>query len=136
MRDIRGTEAFRQARRLVRMVYLETRAFPREERFLLVAQSRGSANSIGSNLLEGSGRNTAGEFRQFIGYATGSTCETEWHMLVAADLLYLRPANRDALLFEIEKMQRLLAGLNASLRTFKLNPYSPAFHVAAVRPRT
>lgn len=136
MPNIRNTAVFREARRLVKLVYLETRGFPKDERFLLVAQMRGCANSIGANLLEGSGRNTAGEFRQFVGYGTGSVCELEWHTMVAADLLYIDPATRDALMQAIHSMTRLLAGFNASLRPYKENPYAPTAMKRAARPRT
>ncbi len=77
---------------------------------------RGCANSIGANLKEGSGRPTPGEFRQFVGYASGSACELEWHTLISADLSYLAPSNRDALLAEVIDMKKLLYRFGQSIR--------------------
>lgn len=116
MHDIRNTEVFRHARRLVRLVYVETRGFPEEEMYGLTSQMRRSANSIGANLMEGSGRNTIPQFRHFVGNATGSTYELEWHTLIAGDLTYLPPANRDALLAEIVSMKKLLYRFRQSLQ--------------------
>ena len=116
MHNIDETDVFKRARRLTRLVYEATARFPSSERFLLVTQMRGAAISIGANLKEGSGRNTIGEFSQFVGYASGSACELEWHTLISGDLRYLEPLARDGLLSEIVDVKKLLYRFNKSLR--------------------
>ena len=86
MHRIDDLDVYKRARALVKRVYEITRAFPADERFLLITQMRGAANSIGANLKEGSGRPTIGELRQFVGYSSGSACELEWHVLISSDL--------------------------------------------------
>jgi four helix bundle protein len=54
-------------------IYKLTQAFPREETYGLTSQLRRSAVSISSNIAEGQGRLTTGEFRHFLGVARGST---------------------------------------------------------------
>ena len=49
--------------------------FPLEEKFNLTSQIRKSAISIPSNIAEGAGRNTNGEFKNFLGIANGSSYE-------------------------------------------------------------
>lgn len=49
--------------------------FPKEEKFNLTSQIRESAISIPSNIAEGAGRNTNGEFKNFLGIANGSSYE-------------------------------------------------------------
>lgn len=49
--------------------------FPSEEKYNLTSQIRRSAVSIPSNIAEGAGRNSNGEFRQFLGIANGSSYE-------------------------------------------------------------
>ena len=55
--------------------YRATDNFPKEEKYGLTSQLRRSAVSIPSNISEGAGRNTNGEFRQFLGIANGSSFE-------------------------------------------------------------
>ncbi|HEY3055750.1 MAG TPA: four helix bundle protein [Thermoanaerobaculia bacterium] len=70
-------------------IYQQTKDFPADERFGLIAQMRRSAVSIPSNIAEGQGRITTGEWIQFVGQARGSLYELQTHILVAE-----RPAPR------------------------------------------
>ncbi len=56
---------------LIEKIYRITSKFPKEELYGIVSQLRRAAVSIASNIAEGQGRISAGEFRQFIGYARG-----------------------------------------------------------------
>ena len=55
--------------------YRVTDNFPKAEKYGLTSQLRRSAVSIPSNISEGAGRNTNGEFKQFLGIANGSSFE-------------------------------------------------------------
>ena len=67
-------------------VYRLTREFPIEEQYGLTSQLRRSAVSIPSNIAEGQGRLSSGEFRQFLGVARGSTCEVQTQLELARAL--------------------------------------------------
>jgi len=56
-------------------VYKLSSSFPKEEKYGLTSQIRRCAVSIPSNIAEGAGRNTNGEFKQFLGIANGSSYE-------------------------------------------------------------
>jgi four helix bundle protein len=56
-------------------VYKVTAKLPKEEIYGLTSQIRESAVSIPSNIAEGAGRNSKGEFNQFLGYSNGSSYE-------------------------------------------------------------
>lgn len=58
-------------------VYNLTRTFPKDEQYGLVSQLRRASVSVASNIAEGRGRATEGEFRQFLGMAQGSTYEVQ-----------------------------------------------------------
>jgi four helix bundle protein len=67
-------------------IYGLTRTFPKEEIYGLTSQLRRASVSVASNIAEGRGRMTDGEFRQFLGIAQGSTYEVQTQLLVATQL--------------------------------------------------
>lgn len=67
-------------------IYDATRSFPREEVYGLTSQLRRAAVSVASNIAEGRGRISQGEFRQFLGVAQGSNYEVQTQILVAKKL--------------------------------------------------
>ena len=67
-------------------VYRLTQAFPREEVYGLSSQIRRSAVSVPSNIAEGYGRLSVGEFRQFLGIARGANFELQTQLENARSL--------------------------------------------------
>ena len=63
-------------------LYRATESFPETEIYGLTSQLRGAAVSVPSNIAEGQGRLTRGEFCHFLGRALGSLLESaeavEW----------------------------------------------------------
>ena len=114
-RDFRQLIVWQKAMEMVTEIYKATRSFPKEELYGLTSQIRRSAVSIPSNIAEGQGRNTKGEFLQFLGIAKGSLCELETQILIAKNLGYI--ATTDALEERINEVARLLNGLVNSLKT-------------------
>lgn len=72
--------------RLSKEIYLLTKAYPREELYGLVSQSRRAVVSIASNIAEGQGRGSSREFRQFLLIAKGSLAELETQIILAGEL--------------------------------------------------
>ena len=73
---------------LAATVHELSRAFPREELYGLTSQLRRAAISIPSNIAEGTGRITVGEFRQFLGIARGSNYELQTQLELASVLKF------------------------------------------------
>jgi four helix bundle protein len=67
-------------------IYSLTRTFPNDEKYGLTSQLRRASVSVASNIAEGRGRGTDGEFRQFLNMAQGSTYEVQTQLLVAEQL--------------------------------------------------
>lgn len=80
---------WQKAMLLVTKVYLCSQSFPKTEIYGLTAQLRRAAVSIPSNIAEGQGRTSTGEFKQFLGHARGSLLEVETQLQIAASLEYL-----------------------------------------------
>ncbi len=67
-------------------VYRLTASYPKSEQFGLVNQMRRASVSIASNIAEGYGRSTRGEYLQFLGIARGSKCELQTQIVIAKSL--------------------------------------------------
>lgn len=90
-RTYRDLLVWKKAKHLAIVCYRETEGFPRAELFGLTSQIRRAAVSIVSNIAEGQGRLTRGEFRHFLGQARGSILELETQAAIAFELGYLLP---------------------------------------------
>ncbi|HZD30297.1 MAG TPA: four helix bundle protein [Candidatus Angelobacter sp.] len=104
---------------LVTEIYAATAKFPREESFGLTSQLRRCAVSVPSNIAEGQGRATKGEFIQFLGHARGSLFELETQVHIAGNL------SSDCLGrfgTQIEEVARILNGLLTSLGVASRKP--------------
>lgn len=84
--SFRELVVWQRAMQLTVAVYRLSKEFPREEVFGLTSQIRRSAVSISSNIAEGHGRLSAGEYRQFLGIARGSNFEVQSQLEVARAL--------------------------------------------------
>ena len=90
-----------------------TRSFPQEELYGLTSQVRRAAVSVASNIAEGRGRITQGEFRQFLGLAQGSNHEVQTQLLAARRLNMGTPTllgRAEGLSIEVGKMLSSLIG--------------------------
>ena len=97
-------------------VYRATESFPKREWYGLTAQLRRAAVSVSSNIAEGQGRLTKGEFRNFLGQARGSLLELETQLAIALDLGYLSKADHLLLEKQSDEVRRMLNALLESLR--------------------
>jgi len=69
--------------KLTSEIYRLTARFPRSEQFGLTSQMRRASVSIASNIAEGYGRASIGEYVQFLGHARGSNCELQTQLIIA-----------------------------------------------------
>jgi four helix bundle protein len=84
--SFRDLLAWQRSIQLTVAVYGLTKDFPREELFGLTSQIRRAAVSVPSNIAEVHGRNSTGEYRQFLGIARGSNFEVQTHLEIARAL--------------------------------------------------
>ena len=115
VRSYRELIAWQKAMDFVEEVYRMTRGFPKEELYGITSQVRRAAISIPSNIAEGQGRQTTGEFRQFLGQARGSLCETETQILLSERLGYLDRETAIVVIEQASEVGRILNGLLSSL---------------------
>jgi four helix bundle protein len=115
VQSYRDLIAWQKSMVLVREIYRCTQTFPRTEDYGLTSQLRRAAVSVPSNIAEGQGRLSSGEFKQFLGHARGSLLEVETQVLIAHELGYLAEDKTEGLLQHSAEAGRILNGLLASL---------------------
>jgi four helix bundle protein len=101
---------------LVAEVYRVTKAFPKDEIYGLTAQMRRAAVSVPSNIAEGQGRLSTGEFLQFLGNARGSLHELQTQVVIGRTLGFLAEGKEKPLLALSIEVDRMLNRLLTSLR--------------------
>jgi four helix bundle protein len=97
------------------LCYKLTKDFPKEELYGLTSQLRRSAVSIPSNIAEGYGRKTRGEYVQFLGIARGSLKESETQTILSFGLEYITQKKMNDALSLAKEVGILLNGLIRSL---------------------
>ncbi len=92
---------------LVKIVYLITEQFPKEELYGLSSQMQQAAVAIPSNIAEGYLRGHRKEYVQFLSIALGSAAELETQLLICKSLPKFSKINlseAESLVIEIMKM--------------------------------
>lgn len=115
VKSYRDLKVWQRAIEMTLGIYRLTIGFPKEELFGLTSQLRRAAVSVASNIAEGYGRNSRGEYKQFLGMARGSNLEVQTQLFIATELDYGNPK----LLKEVEdlsiEVERMLNSLIAKL---------------------
>jgi four helix bundle protein len=78
---------------------------------------RRAAVSVSSNIAEGKGHNSDGDFSRFLFHARGSLLELQTQILIAAGLEYLTKEDAGTLIRDTDNLGRGLNGLIQAVRT-------------------
>jgi four helix bundle protein len=116
MHNIKELKIWQKAMDLAIKVYEISGKFPVDERFGLISQTRRCAVSVPSNIAEGAGRNTKGEFKQFLGIANGSSYELQTQMVIAERLGLLNEKDCNIILDHIDEIQKMNYKLQLALK--------------------
>jgi four helix bundle protein len=121
-RTYRELLVWQKAKALAVHIYRATEQFPKAETYGLTSQIRRAAVSVASNIAEGQGRLTSGEFLHFLGQARGSLLELDTQIAIALNLMYFKPDQYEILDSEIYQVLGLLSRLIESLRKGRGQP--------------
>ena len=97
-------------------IYRLTASFPASEQFGLTNQLRRASVSIASNIAEGYGKSTKGEYVQFLGHARGSNSEVQTQLVIASGLGFGSESNRHAAEGLCDEIGRMLVVIMRKLR--------------------
>jgi four helix bundle protein len=107
VQSFRDLQVWQRSIQMSVSIYRLTQGFPREEIYGMTSQMRRSAVSVASNIAEGHGRLSTGEYRQFLGMARGSNFELQTQLEIARALGFSDPRileEAEGLSFEVGKM--------------------------------
>ncbi|MBI5733399.1 MAG: four helix bundle protein [Candidatus Kerfeldbacteria bacterium] len=111
--------SWREAHKLVLLVYRATTSFPKEELFGLTNQIRRAVVSITSNIAEGFSRQSYSEKVHFYSIAQGSVTEVQNQLLIARDISYIKPGSFAALANQSIAVHKTLGGLIKKSKTIR-----------------
>ena len=120
-RDFKDLQVWQKAMEAARLTYLLSKKLPKEETYALSDQMRRCAVSIASNIAEGQQRNSANEFKHFIGIAQGSIAELQTQLLLAKDFDYLTDKEIEPTFSLLEEIGKMLFVLSQSIDTPTIN---------------
>lgn len=106
---------WQRAIELAKVIYEETKTFPRDEQFGLTSQIRRAAVSIPSNIAEGQARGQRADFCRFLRIALGSAAELHTQLILAQQLGYIAEMESKSLEKGIIEIRRMLYSLLARL---------------------
>lgn len=101
---------------LVTEIYRATSSFPEEEKYGLTSQMRRSSVSIPSNISEGFGRNSQGDFKRFVNISMGSLFELQTQIEVAKNLEFISKEIFENLYDHSREIERMMSSF---IRTLK-----------------
>lgn len=108
--------AWKEAHKLVLVIYRLTKQLPKEELFGLTNQMRRAAVSISSNIAEGFSRSSRVEKNRFYNIAEGSLIELQNQLLIARDVDYIVSVDFDRIASQTVVVHKLISGLFKSSR--------------------
>lgn len=109
-------QAYKEAKLLVKDIYILLERFPNYEVYALGDQLRRAVVSVPSNIAEGSGRFSIKEKIHFIEIAYGSLTETLCQLDIAHDLEYITDVEFNNIQDRIDVIGKLLSGLRNSFK--------------------
>lgn len=97
-------------------VYKVSKQFPIEENFGLTSQIRRSSISIPSNIAEGFGRQSLGDYIRFLNIAIASLFELQTQLEISLNLTYISKERFDELFELSREIERMLSSLTRKLK--------------------
>ncbi len=111
IKTYRDLLVWQKSMNLITDIYLATKNFPSTEMYGLTSQIRRSAISIPSNIAEGYGRRSTGDYKRFLQIAIGSLFELQTQIEIAFNLKYTEKETFENLIEKTKELDRMLSSL-------------------------
>lgn len=117
MQNYKDLKVWVKSHEITLQIYRLSKGFPKEETYSLTNQLRRSSSSTPANIAEGCGKNSKNDFCRFLNIALGSANETEYFLLLAKDLDYLKIEDHQLLEKTINEIKAMLISLIRKVRS-------------------
>jgi four helix bundle protein len=115
VQDFHRLRVWERAHRFVLDVRKLVQSFPRSGYSELKSQLMSAAESIPSNIVEGSAAASRKEFARYLDISIKSTSEVEYHLQLAVDYAIMRPNRWRELSNEVVQIRRMVVALRRKL---------------------
>ena len=109
IRTFRDLLIWQKSIKLVTKIYEVTHLFPKEETYGLTSQMRRCPVSIPSNIAEGHGRNSTGDYLRFLQIAKGSLFELQTQLVIAKNLSFFAEEAFISLEEDTREIERMMS---------------------------
>jgi four helix bundle protein len=116
LNSYRDLLVWQKAMNMVTEVYSVSRSFTASELYGLTRQIRRCAVSIPSNIAEGYGRHSTGDYRRFLQMAVGSLFELQTQIEIAFNLEYITKDLFEAFFEQTKELDRMLFSLISKIK--------------------
>ena len=118
IRSYRDLRVWQEGMGIAEACYLLTKRFPRDELFGMTSQIRRAASSVPATIAEGYGRNSKGDYIQFLRISQGSLKELETHLMLSTRVGLVAESETKSLLEECDRLGKMLHRLIRSLQSY------------------
>ncbi len=116
MHNYRELKIWQRSMDFVVKIYEISTSFPKEERYGLTSQLRRGAVSVPSNISEGAGRGTNGQFKRFLEFSMGSINEAQTQIELAYRVNYIVKDIYEQLIDEAFQIYKMILAFYNSLK--------------------
>ena len=116
MQDYTRLEVWQEAHRLAMDVHRVSTFIPRRDNMAFISQLRRAAQSVPTNIAEGSSKESNREFARFLQIATGSAAELHYHLQFATGVGLIPQSVGEALLADTTLVRKRLYALLRRVR--------------------
>lgn len=117
IQSYKDLKVWQKSMEIARVCYEITKMFPKEEVYGMTSQIRRSAVSIPANIAEGYGRDSRGEYVQFLRIAQGSLKELETHLILAEQVKLTALDSTAEIQSQCDEVGRMLRSLIRSIQS-------------------
>ena len=116
IRSYKDLMVWQRSMDLVESIYRITEKLPAKEQWGLLSQMRRAAVSVPSNIAEGYGRQSSGNYIQFLSISRGSLLELETQLELCVRLKYLTRIDSEKILNETMEINKMLTSLISKIK--------------------